>query len=225
MDGRADRVPDAIKPIVGYRIWVYNLVEQRAELYSLSSIGVEPRGMERWEDGVARWIVATCRVAPEHDAPVEACSCGFYAMSSVSRLLEEASVLVRAPVDMIFEETRSWPDPGVVMGRVELAGKIVEHEYGYRAERARIAELVPVQGTEDEVRRLAARLGVSMGKPIRVTGPAIIPLPRRPTNLPPRSPASEDEGARGWLQVSPWGLAVSMWVVLKILTLLINGDL
>lgn len=50
-----------------------------------------------------------------------------------------------------------------VLGRVLLAGKVIEHAEGYRAERARIAELIPVKGTEGTVARLAAALGLPMG--------------------------------------------------------------
>jgi hypothetical protein len=57
---------------------------------------------------------------------------------------------------------------GVVMGRVELAGKIIEHERGYRAERARIAELIPFRGTEQSVMILAARLGLPISEPVDI---------------------------------------------------------
>jgi hypothetical protein len=50
-----------------------------------------------------------------------------------------------------------------VLGRVLLAGKVIEHDEGYRAERARIAELIPVKGTERTVELLAAALGLPMG--------------------------------------------------------------
>jgi hypothetical protein len=49
---------------------------------------------------------------------------------------------------------------------VDLAGKVVEHDLGYRAERLRIAELIAFCGTEETVSRFARRLGVSAGEPI-----------------------------------------------------------
>jgi hypothetical protein len=54
----------------------------------------------------------------------------------------------------------------VILGRVELAGKVIEYTSGYRAERARITELTPVAGTEREAMRLANRLGLPMTAPI-----------------------------------------------------------
>ena len=53
-----------------------------------------------------------------------------------------------------------------VLGRVLLAGKVIEHAQGYRAERARIAELILVRGTEGTVAPLAAALGLPMEAPV-----------------------------------------------------------
>jgi hypothetical protein len=49
---------------------------------------------------------------------------------------------------------------------VLLAGKVIEHAQGYRGERARIAELIAVKGTEVTVAPLAAALGLPMGAPV-----------------------------------------------------------
>ncbi len=50
----------------------------------------------------------------------------------------------------------------VILGRVELVGKVIEYTSGYRAERARIAELIPIEGTERHAMLLANRLGLSL---------------------------------------------------------------
>jgi hypothetical protein len=50
-----------------------------------------------------------------------------------------------------------------VRGRVGLAGKVIEHELGYRAERARIAELTPMTHDNGMTRWLAARLDLPIG--------------------------------------------------------------
>jgi hypothetical protein len=55
-----------------------------------------------------------------------------------------------------------------VLGRVELAGKVIEHERGYRAERARIVELIPLRGTERAVEALARRVGVGVARSVKV---------------------------------------------------------
>jgi len=66
----------------------------------------------------------------------------------------------------------------VVLGRIELAGKVIEHEWGYRAERARIAELIPFRGTEQSVMILAARLGLPISEPVDIpSGARTLPPP------------------------------------------------
>ena len=52
------------------------------------------------------------------------------------------------------------------MGRVELAGKVIEHEHGYRAERARVAEFIPIHGWERPVMVLGNRLGVPIANAV-----------------------------------------------------------
>ena len=64
-------------------------------------------------------------------------------------------------------ETVIEPQAGdVILGRFELAGKVIEYTDGYRAERARITQLTPVAGTEQQAMRLANRLGLPMTTPI-----------------------------------------------------------
>jgi hypothetical protein len=63
--------------------------------------------------------------------------------------------------------------PGVVLGRVELAGKVIEHSLGYRAERARIAELISIE----EDRRSAGELALRLGLPLAAIPPWIDGLP------------------------------------------------
>jgi hypothetical protein len=86
------------------------------------------------------------------EVPDEACSCGFYALRDLT------PELIRA---VAFYRKLKWS--GRVVGRVLLAGKIVEHEMGYRAQLARIAELIPVEGTEWSVTQLAERLDLPIG--------------------------------------------------------------
>jgi hypothetical protein len=90
-----------------------------------------------WEDGMLHgvWVawpqselVATCDVCPA--VPGWDHTCGVYAR----------------------KERSSLPGMGVI-GRVELSGLVVEHEAGYRAERAEIVELwLPFYVPEDLVR-------------------------------------------------------------------------
>jgi hypothetical protein len=212
MDGPRDRIPDAITPIVGYRVWVYEMWENRAELHSLASVIGKPRPeTELWEEATGRWISSSCR-APwtdrEHRAPVEDCSCGFYAMSSLQPLLAEAGEDFRMPVFRVTREWRPPPEDGLVLGRIEMAGKVIEHERGYRAERARIVELIPIEGIEQPITRLGARLGVTVGHPVRLPPPPTRPRPTvrapRPRTAVMRSPP-RGRTVREWLRSRPSG--------------------
>jgi hypothetical protein len=171
---RPDRVPDAINPLTGYRAWRF---DRRGGLFPISRSGVVAK--TAWDGADRRWVSATCRlhdpsVHPDsvsrmmenvyrklglmldqpfefeltphpiaHAVPEGWCSCGFYAMKELRSVTE--------------------PDgPDVILGRVELAGKVIECTQGYRAERARVAELIPVAGQERAALRLARRLGVPL---------------------------------------------------------------
>jgi DNA-binding CsgD family transcriptional regulator len=155
-EASAARTPDGIEPLVGYRMWQYARRSGRGRLHSLNCSGRRWRFDScPWEGAESSWVVASCTLhdRPSHVAPAENCSCGFYAMKTLEGL---------------FWEMLNWmsAEDGKVLGRIELAGKIIEHEHGYRAEKARIAELIPVQGTERDVMRLATRLGLPTGQPV-----------------------------------------------------------
>jgi len=75
-----------------------------------------------------------------HPAPQWDCTCGVYAVPT--------------------------PPFGAVVGRVELTGTVIEHEHGYRAERAKITHLwVPDAATEVAVRRNYRNVAVAIGRP------------------------------------------------------------
>jgi hypothetical protein len=155
MDGRWTRVPDGIEPLIGYRAWRYWIEPDHVHLCPLAWVpdAPIPAGANRspaddvalaWDGASSHWVTASCRTRggdPWHFAPVEDCSCGFYAFKELASLVDNG-----------------WL--GVVLGRVELSGKLIEHDWGFRAERARIAELIPLRGTERSVMLLANRLGV-----------------------------------------------------------------
>lgn len=56
-----------------------------------------------------------------------------------------------------------------MFGRVLLAGKVIEHAIGFRAERARIAELIPTTTDGGITSTVATRLGVPLGPTIDTT--------------------------------------------------------
>jgi DNA-binding CsgD family transcriptional regulator len=166
-----ERAPDGITPLVGYRWWTLSVGPGSRALHSLNGQIVhevsldDPLG-QRAEP----WLVARC-LKNEHDAPEESCSCGFYAVKSLSTLWHflpfttiGSLLRVRAKLG-----AATWP----VAGRVDLAGKVIEHDLGYRAERMRITELRAFAATEQTVTRFARRLGVPVGESI--PDPSIFP--------------------------------------------------
>jgi len=78
-----------------------------------------------------------------HDPPRERCSCGIYATKALAM-----------PVMMAGANER------IMVGRVELAGKVIEHDSGYRAELARVVELLPKPGQESVAEWIASVYGV-----------------------------------------------------------------
>jgi hypothetical protein len=148
-----ERIPDGIEPLSGFRVWRYVLRGREAELHSLTCGAMDGCPWERVPEG---WLVASCNVGEsgEHVAPAEDCTCGFYALRSL-RALRDSDELIGA----------AFTTSGrAVIGRVELAGKVIEHTHGFRAERARITELIPFDGHASDVIRLGDRLGLPIGK-------------------------------------------------------------
>jgi hypothetical protein len=177
MDAPLDPVPDAITPLTGYRMWRVVLEGGEPRFLPLNMPTPE------WNGAESGWVSASClhgqpaSVGPagslvvwpggrrvdrlsfraEHHVPEEACSCGFYALKEL-----DPNLLITARAGLPRAEATDGSEQHVVIGRVELAGKVIEHERGYRAERARIVELIPVRGSAAPVRDLAKRLGLSL---------------------------------------------------------------
>ena len=174
MDDRWNRIPDGIDPIVGYRAWYFEIGKREARLHPITQgSGVGPRA-GAWDGASWGWVTATCSlVGPGawHVAPAEDCTCGFYAMRELHPVVQDAAGL------HVWRQLGLGCESGLVMGRVELAGKVIEHEFGYRAERARIVELIPFGGTERSVTILSARLGLPVSEPVD--------MPSRVQTLPP----------------------------------------
>ena len=127
---------------------------------------------------------ATCPLAA-HDAPQADCSCGFYAVADESQLW-------RLGAD----------EPELAVAEVELAGRVIEHDHGYRASDQRVTEVrlhgACVRcGSRAEVlhrRRFGTLVpsclrcarrpmsldeaSASLGAPVRLTTDAAAPAPR-----------------------------------------------
>ena len=162
MDDPSLRIPDSIEPISAYRAWFYSIEGTSAHLFPLS--GVTTRS--EWEGAGARWVTASCAVSgsTSHEVPSEDCSCGFYSRKELDPAVGHAAMFHLATV-------QGLPAVQVVLGRVLLSGKVIEHEWGYRAERARVAELIPFRGTERSIMVLAHRLGVGIAPAVEPSIP------------------------------------------------------
>jgi hypothetical protein len=190
MDDPSPRIPDAIEPIAAYRAWFYSIEGRTAQLYPLAGPPVSSLG-NAWEGAGTTWVTASCTRfgSAAHEVPSEGCTCGFYSLKELELVVEHAAIFHHMGV--------MGPGPGrVVLGRILLSGKVIEHDLGYRAERARIAELIPFRGTERSIMVLAHRLGVGMAPAVepgsqeevlrQLVGPSRRGLraPMRPTTNP-----------------------------------------
>jgi hypothetical protein len=193
MVGSLDRIPDGIEPIVGYRAWLYGISGPRAKLHPLGTSGTEVTTASPWDGAESGWVVASCaRGCDPTRVPGELCTCGFYSVKTLLILLQ----MFGSFTDPAFEFE---PGSGCVFGRVELAGKIIEHDDGYRAERARVAELIPFEGDITNGIRLASLLGLGLGTPIASNMQLPPPPPPPPRLFPPNGPSSLRLRVREWV--------------------------
>jgi hypothetical protein len=156
MDDPSPRIPDAIEPIAAYRAWFYSIEGRTAQLYPLAGPPVSSLG-NAWEGAGSTWVTASCPRfgSSNHEVPSEDCTCGFYSLKELELAVAHAEMFY-------FMATQGRGHGQVVLGRILLSGKVIEHDLGYRAERARIVELIPFHGTERSIMVLADRLGVGM---------------------------------------------------------------
>lgn len=136
------RVPDAIEPAYGYRVW---LVEGN-RIYSLNHQSL-------WQPGAP--LEAYCE--RDHEPPGEGCSCGIYAAATFNRLYDMGYTaqtgLFAARSDQI-----------VFAGKVKLWGGIIPGTVGWRAQFAYPAKfLIPYSCA-----RLARPLAHTYGVPYKL---------------------------------------------------------
>ncbi len=146
--------------VEGYRMWFLIPVEDRRLLAPVALDMHRP-----WNpDGPS---VAAC-VIPEsdrlpgfHEAPVAACRCGLYAMGELNAVVGGGG--------MDWEERLR----SAVLGKARLWGRTIVGPNGWRAEFARVAELLSLPGQEEIVREMASAYGVPvklLPEPIRFEG-------------------------------------------------------
>jgi len=108
------------------RGWRYWQVSPRRRLRSVAQRHVE------WQPG--RPVNAIC-LTGGHPAPSVNCSCGVSAASDLETLRQHGLCVLPG---------------GLVVGEVDLWGRVVDEPYGYRAQHALPASLAIVEGTVDE---------------------------------------------------------------------------
>ena len=141
-DKVTDEALERAEPIRAYRAWRHRPPAQSARLESFG-------GQTTWTP--KRWMRAECKVMRAmgtHAAPASGCSCGIYATKDLALV---AGLRLLA---VVGNET------SVMIGIVELADTIIEHDFGYRAEYARVAALLPRPGQESAAEWIAAVYGV-----------------------------------------------------------------
>ena len=109
--------------IVAYRSWVLAEKNYLPVLVSILAPVVWPY----------RTFEAKCFVDKSHDAPVFDCKCGIYAMKT-QYWWKEQRIQKRLKGNWAAGQT-------LINGEVELFGKIIIHEHGYRAKYAKIHSL------------------------------------------------------------------------------------
>jgi hypothetical protein len=136
------KVPDAIEPAVGYRVWQ---VEDN-QLYSLVHKTLwQPR------------MVFEAYCAREHDVPDKQCACGVYAALTFNRLYD----MGYTKQDGIFSGN---PGDNIIAGRVKLWGDLIPGRVGWRAQFAYPEKLlVPYS-----LARMAKPLSKAYGVPFKL---------------------------------------------------------
>jgi hypothetical protein len=118
-----DDAPDLVEEILGWKVLSFaDTARVGGDGIALPGSLASPAVYVEW--GHAGWTQAKCKRHPEHEPPVEDCTCGIYAVSEARRAF---AYLENAPL--------------TVLARVGLAGKVIPGAKGWRAERARVVAM------------------------------------------------------------------------------------
>jgi hypothetical protein len=128
--GDAIEVPDSITPVVGYRTWQVSGGGSRLKAIAHPAVWEPGRNRAKCAGGYApaNWLNGDEDHDARHAAPLEGCSCGWYAMRTLEGFVH----------DFIGGYTYSAD----VAGKVAMWGKVIEGERGYRAQYAKVVELL-----------------------------------------------------------------------------------
>lgn len=138
-----DRAPDVPEEILAWKVLALSeegwLCRDFDRLHHVAIPGglSSPTREAQWP--TADWLVARCNRHPEHEPPVEDCTCGIYAVSEANAA-----------------RSYIWEAPLTVLVRVGLAGKVIPGTRGWRAECARVVALTQTgAGPRDYPKMLA----------------------------------------------------------------------
>ena len=145
-------------------------------------LSIDARATCRVYEGVAAQMLEHQVYVQRHKAPDVLCTCGFYSYK---------------------DRSRSWVafnagDVSRALARVDLSGLVVEHQYGYRAERQRILALEVAPALADHVPAIRESLGVEV-KVCDTYAPTISAYQAMFTGVVAPAPR-----ARGWRRFVPW---------------------
>jgi hypothetical protein len=140
-------VPDYAEPLRAWRLWAIEDIRGSARLRSLYRRCIWPAGVPFAARCYARRFNLWRRSV--HEAPVETCSCGIYAVQDER-------------IPRLWRDSEVPPGFSLVIGSVSLWGEVVECEHGWRSSFAYPRELfVPRLGPyPDETAAALAGYGV-----------------------------------------------------------------
>jgi hypothetical protein len=125
------------EPIQAYRGWVVpDPIASGKQRYPRHVTGqdwklvYELRALNRGDYWDPKGITAKCNARQEHESPAQRCMCGIYALKSAKEAIKYVVVHPWKPVE------------GVVVGAVDLWGKFIEGDNGYRAQHAKVTALL-----------------------------------------------------------------------------------
>lgn len=149
----APEVPSVVGPILGYRLWWIGTDGLLRSLNRAVDQVYPPRGV----------VEAVCGQGHREPPPALWCTCGIYAWRDLPPVQgREDDGKARRPaiaMDCVFVGPR-WAEAG---GLVRLWGRVIEHDEGYRAERASVAALISFE--DDHVIEQGSFLGYYQSPP------------------------------------------------------------
>ena len=160
--------PLVIGPLQAYRCWRVEWQDKLPVLGSLFHSTVWPAASplqatcEKRPGSVVAWVRRRFfRPVETHAAPAWNCECGVYGMADLKQdenLELSPQFYQRGPLDRVMR----------VAGVVQLWGRVVQHEHGYRAEYARPLKLLAVpplarlRDTESLLEAIAERYAIQL---------------------------------------------------------------